>query len=62
VQGEDLNSGAPGLYICGAPSIWFDYEIGERSHTQGFVCDEHKVSERVEKLAQPKIEVAPSMA
>jgi hypothetical protein len=36
---------------CGAPAIWFDYEIGEKSHMQGFVCDEHKVSNRVEKLA-----------
>jgi hypothetical protein len=36
---------------CQGPAIWFDYEIGERSHMQGFVCDGHKVSSRVEKLA-----------
>jgi hypothetical protein len=36
---------------CQGPAIWFDYEIGERNHMQGFVCDEHKISNRVEKLA-----------
>src|SRR5436305_5015841 len=36
---------------CGAAVVWFDYELGERSHMSGFVCDAHKVSERVEKLA-----------
>lgn len=36
---------------CGAPCIWFDYEIGERNHMQGFMCAAHKVSDRVEKLA-----------
>lgn len=43
------NSGEP----CGLPVIWFDYEIGEKNHMQGFVCDAHTVSSRVEKLAQP---------
>jgi hypothetical protein len=38
---------------CGKPVVWFDYEIGERNHISGFVCDEHKISNRVEKLAQP---------
>jgi hypothetical protein len=36
----------------------FDFEIGEKGHMQGFVCDDHKVSERVEKLAQPKLSTA----
>jgi hypothetical protein len=38
---------------CGQPVVWFDYEIGERSHMQGFVfvCDNHKISTRIEKLA-----------
>jgi hypothetical protein len=35
----------------GAPVIWFDFELGEKSHLQGFVCDEHKISDRVEKLS-----------
>jgi hypothetical protein len=38
---------------CNLPVIWFDYEIGEKSHMQGFVCDDHRISDRVEKLAQP---------
>jgi hypothetical protein len=33
---------------------WFDYEIGERGHKRGFVCDARKVSNRVEKLAPPQ--------
>jgi hypothetical protein len=37
---------------CGSPAIWFDYGLGERKHMQGFVCDAHKVSTRIEKLAQ----------
>lgn len=37
--------------ICGAPVIWFDYELGEKDHLQGFVCDDHRVSDRAEKLA-----------
>jgi hypothetical protein len=37
-----------------APVISVDYEIGEKNHMQGFVCDDHKLSERVEKLAQPQ--------
>jgi hypothetical protein len=40
---------------CGKPVMWFDYELGERNHMSGFVCDKHKVSERVEKLVQPQI-------
>jgi hypothetical protein len=32
---------------CGGPAIWFDYELGERNHMSGFVCDAHKVSDRV---------------
>jgi hypothetical protein len=40
--------------ICGAAVVWFDYELGEKNHMQGFVCDEHRISDRVEKLAQPK--------
>jgi hypothetical protein len=39
---------------CGAPVIWFDYELGEKEFYKGFVCDAHKVSDRVEKLAQPQ--------
>jgi hypothetical protein len=39
--------------MCGGPAIWFDYELGEKRHMQGFVCDDHKVSTRLEKLAQP---------
>ena len=26
----------------------FDYELGEKKHLSDFVCDEHKVSKRVE--------------
>ena len=36
---------------CGKAVVWFDYAIGEKSHMAGFVCDEHRVSNRVEKLA-----------
>jgi hypothetical protein len=36
---------------CGAPVIWFDYELGEKEFYRGFVCDAHKVSDRVEKMA-----------
>lgn len=39
--------------VCSGPAIWFDYELGEKQHMSGFVCDEHKVSNRIEKLAQP---------
>ena len=39
---------------CGAPCLWFDYELGEKEFYAGFVCDDHKVSNRVEKLAPPK--------
>jgi hypothetical protein len=37
--------------VCGAPVVWFDYELGEKNFMHGFVCDEHRVSNRVEKLA-----------
>jgi hypothetical protein len=40
--------------VCGKAVFWFDYEIGEKSYLHGFVCDEHRVSNRVEKLAQPQ--------
>ncbi len=40
---------------CGKPAIWFDYELGEKEFYKGFVCDGHKISNRVEKLAQPQI-------
>jgi hypothetical protein len=36
---------------CGAPVVWFDYELGEKEFYKGFVCDTHRVSSRVEKLA-----------
>jgi hypothetical protein len=43
---------ASGAYgICGALVIWFDYEIGEKEFYKGFVCDVHRVSIRIEKLA-----------
>jgi hypothetical protein len=35
--------------------LWFDYELGEKNLWSGFVCDDHKVSDRVEKLTQPQI-------
>jgi hypothetical protein len=37
---------------CGKPAIWFDYQLGEKEFYTGFVCDDHRVSNRVEKLAQ----------
>ena len=36
---------------CGKPAIWFDYQLGEKEFYSGFVCDNHKISRRVEKLA-----------
>src|SRR6476620_11372935 len=36
---------------CNAPVVWFDYALGERNHLSGFVCDEHRGSTRVERLA-----------
>ena len=36
---------------CGKAVMWFDYAIGERNHMSGLICDEHRVSNRVEKLA-----------
>ena len=35
---------------CGKPPVWFDYDLGEVDHLSGFVCDEHTVSKRLEKL------------
>jgi hypothetical protein len=40
---------------CGAPVIWFDYELGEKEFYKGFVCNAHRISNRVEKLGQPEI-------
>jgi hypothetical protein len=39
-------------------SIWFDDELGEKNFYAGIVCDEHMISDRVEKLAQPKAIIA----
>jgi hypothetical protein len=36
---------------CGAAVVWFGYETGEKDFYKGFVCDRHRVSNRVEKLA-----------
>jgi hypothetical protein len=36
---------------CGQPAIWFDYELGEKDFYKGIVCDAHRASNRVEKLA-----------
>ena len=36
---------------CGGPALWFDYEIGEKDYMKGFVCDAHKRSTRLAKLA-----------
>lgn len=44
--------GAP----CGTPPVWFDYQLGEVNHLSGFVCDDHRVSNRLEKLKQPRKE------
>ncbi len=41
------------LAVAARLSVYFDDELGEKKHRQGFVCDEHKVSDRVEKPAQP---------
>jgi hypothetical protein len=43
---------------CGEPVIWFDYELGEKEFYKGLVCDAHRVSHRVEKLAQPQTATA----
>jgi hypothetical protein len=37
---------------CGKPAIWFDYELGEKDFYAGIVCDEQRVSNWAEKLAQ----------
>jgi hypothetical protein len=47
------HSQLPNAAGCGKAVVWFDYELGEKNHMSGFVCDDHKVSNRVEKLAQP---------
>jgi len=39
---------------CGKLIMWFDYELGEKNHMSGFVCDEYRGSTRLEKLAQPQ--------
>jgi hypothetical protein len=36
---------------CGQPALWFDWELGEKDFYSGIVCDDHRVSNRVEKLA-----------
>jgi hypothetical protein len=46
-------TGGSSAESCNLPVLFFDYEIGEKNHRSGFVCDGHKVSNRVEKLAQP---------
>jgi hypothetical protein len=38
---------------CNKFVIWFADESGEKNLLSGFVCDKHKVSKRVKKLAQP---------
>jgi hypothetical protein len=37
--------------VCGKAVDWFDYELGEREFYRGFVCDDHRISNQVEKLA-----------
>jgi hypothetical protein len=37
--------------ICGTPVIWFNYELGEKEFDKGFVCETHRISNRVEKPA-----------
>ncbi len=36
---------------CGKPVQWFDYQLAKKNHLSGFVCDDHRQSDRVEKLA-----------
>jgi len=44
-------SPAPGADgICGKAVVWFDNEIGEKEFYIRFVCNAHRVSNRVEKL------------
>jgi hypothetical protein len=43
-----------GTGVCGKAVIWFDYQLGEKEFYKGFVCDAHRVSHRIEKLAQPE--------
>jgi hypothetical protein len=37
---------------------WFAYQSGKKEFYKGFICDAHRVSNRVEKLAQPQTEKA----
>jgi hypothetical protein len=30
--------------LCGKPVIWFDYQLGQRCLSRGFVCDDHSIS------------------
>jgi hypothetical protein len=30
--------------FCGKPVIWFDYQLGQRCLSRGFVCDDHSIS------------------
>lgn len=46
---SDVN-GSP----CGDAAVWFDYQLGEQEFYKGFVCDAHRISNRVEKLLQER--------
>jgi hypothetical protein len=48
-----LAPGADGEY--GKLVVWFDYQLGEKNHTSGLVCDARRGSDRDEKLSQPQI-------
>jgi hypothetical protein len=37
---------------------WLNYELRDKGVYSGFVCDDYKFSERVEKMAQPTRETA----
>jgi hypothetical protein len=53
LNAADSSTNAPAFNaagICGAPVIWFDYELGEKEFYKGFVCHAHRVNSRVEKL------------
>lgn len=45
---------------CGGAAVWFDYQLGEKEFYKGFVCDAHKVGERLERLMQQEIVSAES--
>jgi hypothetical protein len=54
---QRFHASAPGAdSSCGKAVIWFNYELGEKEFYKGFVCEAHRISNRVEKLAQPKTE------